>query len=65
MLTVRNIKSSLSKSMQPAIPPTAFVIFCTSQVDLTHSDDYHYCIEVLLMFTIVFTSITNDNHHCV
>ena len=55
-------KSSLSKSMQLSIPPIGRCwTFSTSQVDLTHSDDYHYCIEVktivvkLIMFTIVTT----------
>ena len=55
-------KSSLPKSMQPSIPPIGQRLsFSTSQVDLTHSDDYHYCIEVktivvmLMIFTIVTT----------
>ena len=48
--------------MQPSIPPIGRRLsFSMSQVDLTHSDDYHYCIEVktivvmLMIFTIVTT----------
>ena len=59
---IDDIKSSLSKSMQPSITPIGRRwTFSTSQVDLTHSDDYHYCIEVktivikLMIFTIVTT----------
>ena len=47
-------KSSLSKSMQPSIPPIGQRLpFSTSQVDLTHSDDYHYCIEVKTIHVVV------------
>ena len=62
MKKTTHIKSSLSKSMQPSIPPIGQCLsFSTSQVDLTHSDDYHYCIEVktivvmLMILTIVTT----------
>ena len=47
-------KSSLPKSMQPSIGQC--LSFSTSQVDLTHSDDYHYCIEV--------SCNVNDIHYC-
>ena len=62
MVTIIIVKSSLPKSMQPSIPPIGRRLsFSTSQVDLTHNDDYHYCIEVktivvmLMIFTIVTT----------
>ena len=55
------------------IPPIGQCLsFSTSQVDLTHSNDYHYCIEVktivvmLMIFTIVTHKSTceveNDKH---
>ena len=38
---IHNNKSSLPKSMQPSIPPIGQRLsFSTSQVDLTHSDDF-------------------------
>ena len=53
-------KSSLPKSMQPSIPPIGRRLsFSTSQVDLTHNDDYHYCIEVKTIVVML-----NDIHYC-
>ena len=52
-------KSSLSKSMQPSMPPIGQRwTFSTSQVDLTHNDDYVVTIVDIINFTtIVFTSM--------
>ena len=52
-------KSSLSKSMQPSIPPVGLRLsFSTSQVDLTHNDDYVVTIvNIINITTIVFTSM--------
>ena len=44
--------------MQPSIPPIGRRLsFFTSQVDLTHSDDYHYSIEVktIVVMLMIFT----------
>ena len=48
-----------SKSMQPSIPPIGLCwTFSTSQVDLTHNDDYVVTIVNIINFTnIVFTSM--------
>ena len=60
MVTIIIVKSSLPKSMQPSIPPIGRRLsFSTSQVDLTHNDDYHYCIEVKIN-----TCNVNDLHYC-
>ena len=48
--TCPGVATPLPKSMQPSIPPIGRRLsFSTSQVDLTHNDDYHYCIEVNVM----------------
>ena len=49
--------------MQPSIPPIGQRLsFSMSQVDLTHNDDYHYCIEVktihVVVILIIFTIVT-------
>ena len=51
--------------MQPSIPPIGRSwTFSTSQVDLTHSDDYHYCIEVkTIVVKLVIFTIVLHNHH--
>ena len=58
-LLLSSIKSSLSKSMQLSIPPIGRRwTFSTSQVDLTHNDDYVVTIVNIINFTtIVFTSM--------
>ena len=44
--------------MQPSIPPIGRCLsFSTSQVDLTHSDDYHYCIEVKTIVVMLMISL--------
>ena len=49
-------KSSLSKSMQPSIPPIGRRLsFSTSQVDLTHSDDY--VVTIVNIINFIFTSM--------
>ena len=51
------VKSSLSKSMQPSIPPIGLPpigrrwTFSTSQVDLTHNDDYVVTIVNIINIT--------------
>ena len=46
------VKSSLSKSMQPSIPPIGRRwTFSTSQVDLTHNDDYVVTIVNIINIT--------------
>ena len=52
-------KSSLSKSMQPSIPPIGWRwTFSMSQVDLTHNDDYVVTIvNIINITTIVFISM--------
>ena len=59
MHIIGGTKSSLSKSMQMSIPPIGQRwTFSMSQVDLTHSDDYHYCIEVKTIVLMIFTIVT-------
>ena len=60
---IDSIKSSLPKSMQPSIPPIGRRLsFSTSQVDLTHSDDYHYCIEVKTIVVMLIGASLSEPH---